>query len=108
MFRDAVISILATIAKQEKVRIRERTIAGLERARRHGRIGGRPKRVVDVQKIQSLRAQGIPWPAIAQKLGVSIATVERRVRDAEGRTTHHEDQQAHRTEARSQDGTIQA
>ena len=33
LFKDAVISILATIAKQERVRLSERTIAGLQRAR---------------------------------------------------------------------------
>lgn len=37
MFRDAVISILAVIAKQERVRLSERTIAGLQRARARGR-----------------------------------------------------------------------
>src|SRR5438045_8781175 len=44
LFKDAVISILATIAKQERIRISERTIAGLQRARLQGRIGGRPDR----------------------------------------------------------------
>ena len=42
VFRDAVLSILATIAKQERIRLSERTIAGLEKARRQGRTGGRP------------------------------------------------------------------
>ena len=42
LFRDAVVSILATIAKQERIRLSERTIAGLERARSQGRVGGRP------------------------------------------------------------------
>jgi DNA invertase Pin-like site-specific DNA recombinase len=32
-FRDAVISIMAVLAKQERIRISERTIAGLQRAR---------------------------------------------------------------------------
>jgi DNA invertase Pin-like site-specific DNA recombinase len=39
MFRDAVISILAVIAKQERVRLSERTLAGLARARSQGRVG---------------------------------------------------------------------
>jgi DNA invertase Pin-like site-specific DNA recombinase len=33
IFKDAVIGILAAVAKQERVRLSERTIAGLERAR---------------------------------------------------------------------------
>jgi DNA invertase Pin-like site-specific DNA recombinase len=34
IFRDAVLSILATIAKQERIRLSERTVAGLQRARK--------------------------------------------------------------------------
>jgi DNA invertase Pin-like site-specific DNA recombinase len=41
MFRDTVLSILATIANQERVSLSERTIAGLERARKQGWTGGR-------------------------------------------------------------------
>jgi DNA invertase Pin-like site-specific DNA recombinase len=51
MFRDAVISILAVIAKQERVRLSERTLAGLERARAQGRVGGRPRIACDRNKM---------------------------------------------------------
>ena len=34
IFKDAVLSILATIAKQERIRLSERTMAGLEKARK--------------------------------------------------------------------------
>ena len=47
IFKDAVLSILATIAKQESIRISERTIAGLEKARKQGRIGERPRLIVN-------------------------------------------------------------
>src|SRR5664280_3517851 len=43
IFKEAVIGILAAVAKQERVRLSERTIAGLERARAQGRVGGRPR-----------------------------------------------------------------
>src|SRR3974390_1709825 len=36
-FRDGVISILACLARQERIRLSERTIAGLEKARALGR-----------------------------------------------------------------------
>src|ERR1035438_5029754 len=62
IFRDAVISIAATLAKQERLKISERTIAGLQRAKRQGRVGGRPRVVVDRERseehtseLQSLR-----------------------------------------------------
>src|SRR3989442_2625887 len=38
MFRDAVIAILATIAKQEHARLSERVVAGLRRAKRAGPV----------------------------------------------------------------------
>jgi DNA invertase Pin-like site-specific DNA recombinase len=41
IFRDAVVSILAVVAKQERVRRSERTKAGLERARARGKMLGR-------------------------------------------------------------------
>jgi DNA invertase Pin-like site-specific DNA recombinase len=77
IFRDAVIGILATIAKQERVRLSERTIAGLERARAKGRIGGRPRLVVNRDKAHQLKAAGSSLAEIAAKLGVSKTTVAR-------------------------------
>ena len=47
MFRDAVIGILAAVAKQERVRRSERTRAGLERARANGKQLGRRRVAVD-------------------------------------------------------------
>jgi DNA invertase Pin-like site-specific DNA recombinase len=77
VFRDAVISILATIAKQERVRRSERTKAGLERVRSLGRLGGRPQVEVDPDRVRELRKAGVSWPAIARRLGVSRTTCQR-------------------------------
>ena len=77
IFRDAVLSILATIAKQERVRLSERTVAGLERARRQGRIGGRPRVVTDRAKIAELCAAGKSLGEIAAKMNLSKTTVAR-------------------------------
>lgn len=41
VFKDAIISLLATLAKQEKIRIRERVIAGLATAKKKGKVLGR-------------------------------------------------------------------
>jgi DNA invertase Pin-like site-specific DNA recombinase len=38
LFKDAVLAMLAVVAKQERVRLSERTIAGLQRARKAGRV----------------------------------------------------------------------
>lgn len=75
IFRDAVIGILAAIAKQEKVRISERTKAGLERAKAKGKILGRPKNNLTAIEVNSLLAAGSSRKEIAQKSNCSEATV---------------------------------
>jgi DNA invertase Pin-like site-specific DNA recombinase len=82
IFRDAIISIAATLAKQERVKISERTIAGLERARREGRVGGRPQRVVDRERLRRLRAAGKSLREISEETGVSVMTASRILRIA--------------------------
>jgi DNA invertase Pin-like site-specific DNA recombinase len=83
MFKDAVISILATIAKQERVRLSERTVAGLERARAKGRVGGRPRVVCDREKVFSLHRSGYSLGKIAAQMDVSKTTVARIVAGAQ-------------------------
>lgn len=80
IFKEAVIGILAAIAKQERVRLSERTIAGLERARAQGRVGGRPKAEDDfrlVARFQKLRETGASTRRIAAELGISPTTVQK-------------------------------
>ncbi len=77
MFRDAVISILAVIAKQERVRLSERTLAGLAVARARGRVGGRPRIQCDRGKVMKLRAGGMSLSGIAGKMKISKTTVHR-------------------------------
>lgn len=84
IFKEALISILATIAKQERVRLSERTVAGLERAKAQGRVGGRPK-AEDADpkllaKIRRLRSQGLSIRAIATETRKSANTVLRLVK----------------------------
>lgn len=77
LFRDAVISILATVAKQERIRLSERTIAGLERAKAQGRVGGRPRVICNREKVLSLRREGCSLGKIAGQLSLSKTTVSR-------------------------------
>lgn len=76
MFRDAVISILAVVAKQERVRLSERTRAGLERAKRQGKTLGRPPVNVSPDAIRELRAQNMSWTTIAKRLGIARSTAQ--------------------------------
>lgn len=75
IFRDAVIGILAAIAKQERIRISERTKAGLERARSKGKTLGRPKTELTASEIQSLLDAGHNRQEIAHKNNCSQATI---------------------------------
>jgi DNA invertase Pin-like site-specific DNA recombinase len=79
LFKDAVISILATIAKQERIRLSERTIAGLQRAKLQGRVGGRPRKEFDHDKLAELRRSGLSTRQIASQIGLSKTTVAKLV-----------------------------
>jgi DNA invertase Pin-like site-specific DNA recombinase len=76
-FRDAVLSILATIAKQERVRLSERVKAGLDRAKAQGKAIGRPKVVVDRDRVVNLRRQGLSHWQICQTVEISRTSVQR-------------------------------
>lgn len=77
IFKDTVISILATIAKQERIRISERVRAGLRNARAKGKKLGRPRTIVDAARIGRLRAQGRTVREIAGELGYSRSLVHK-------------------------------
>lgn len=77
VFRDAVLSILATIAKQERVRLSERTLAGLARARKAGKVLGRPRVICDRQKVIRMREGGYSFGQIAEAMGLAKTTVAR-------------------------------
>lgn len=76
IFKDVIIALLSTLAKQERVRISERVQAGLSKARQHGRIGGRPNLGESkIVKIRKLKNEGMSIVAISKELKVSRGTV---------------------------------
>jgi DNA invertase Pin-like site-specific DNA recombinase len=77
IFKDAVLAILAVIAKQERIRLSERVHAGLARARKQGRVGGRPKLVLDRDRVMALDGDGWTIREIAEEMGVSRASIDR-------------------------------
>ena len=78
-FRDAVIAIMATLAKQERVKRSERTKAGLARVKAAGKRLGRPVRLNGEhhEAVARLRAQGVSFRAIARQLGISLRSAQR-------------------------------
>jgi len=72
---ELMIAIAAWIAKQERIRISERTKAGVARARTQGKHCGRPTRVFRRDRAADLRRQGMSWRAIGRELGVPQSTI---------------------------------
>jgi DNA invertase Pin-like site-specific DNA recombinase len=80
-YKDVFISLRATQAKLEKQRISERTKAGLATARLRGVVLGNRPVAVDLEKLQTLRAQGLNVRKIADILGVSKSTIAVRLQE---------------------------
>jgi len=77
-----VFTVIAAMAELERAIIRERVMAGLEHAERNGTKSGkpvgRPKAVVDGDKVVQLReTEKLSWPEIARKTHSSSGTVRR-------------------------------
>ena len=82
----ATVTILAAVAELERNIIRERIGAGLERARRKGKRLGRPRRVVDVDRVRQLLAEGRSQREIAVALKIPRSTLRAAIgRSASGR-----------------------
>ncbi len=74
VFADAIISLMACLAKQERIRISERTKAGLARIKQQGKNLGRPKTPDKIaKKAKELKMQGLSYSIIAKALNISKA-----------------------------------
>lgn len=75
-----VFHLFAALAEFERNLIRERTRAGLDAARARGRSGGRKKKLSakEIQQVKTLmEAAVLPVKEVAEKFGVSVATLYR-------------------------------
>jgi DNA invertase Pin-like site-specific DNA recombinase len=70
-------NIVAAIAEFERSLIRERVMAGLDRARAQGKQLGRPRAAVDGPRIAKLRREGLSLRQIARQLELSKDAVAR-------------------------------
>lgn len=77
IFKDVVIAMLATLAKQERIRLGERVRAGMARARTQGKQFGRPRVKADRRQIVGWRKAGLSLRTIARQAGISEASVRR-------------------------------
>src|SRR5258708_7185109 len=77
IFKDAVMAIMATVAKQERIAISERTKAGLEAAKRKGVPLGRRRVRIDGALVRQLQAEGKSFEQIAKELKCGVGTAFR-------------------------------
>src|SRR6202049_318181 len=74
-----IFTVLGAVAELERSLIVERVRAGLRNARAKGKTLGRPRVVVDTERITALRAQGLSLRSIASELGTNTASARRAV-----------------------------
>lgn len=82
----AMFQMCGVFAEFERAMIRERVMAGLERARTQGKTLGRPRtpKVVE-KKIRDERRKGKGIKKIARELGIGVSTVQRVVHESMSR-----------------------
>ena len=76
-----VFTVLGAVAELERSLTVERVKAGLRNAKAKGKRLGRPKRVVDAQRVAALRSQGASWKRIAAGMGIGVGTLYRLARE---------------------------
>jgi DNA invertase Pin-like site-specific DNA recombinase len=74
----AMFQMVGVFAEFERAMIQERVKAGLARARKDGKILGRPKVSAEIEdKIRAARKEGQGMLKISRTLGVGVSTVQR-------------------------------
>jgi DNA invertase Pin-like site-specific DNA recombinase len=77
----AMFTIIGAMAELERDVIRERVVAGMEYARRHGTKSGnaigRPRRIFDRIEVARLRTSGLSIEKIARQMRLGVGTVVR-------------------------------
>ena len=79
IFREAIIAILAALAKQERVRIQERVNAGLVRAKAEGKTLGPPRKIFDREKVRAYYSAVQSLRKTAAEFDLSTETVRRTI-----------------------------
>jgi DNA invertase Pin-like site-specific DNA recombinase len=79
-FREAVMAILAVVAKIERQRISERVKAGIARKKLEGHTFGRKPHDIDISILKRMAGEGYSLANMAAALRVSRTTILRRLR----------------------------
>ena len=82
-----IFTIIGAFAEFERNLISERTKAGLDTARRNGKVLGRPRADLDMPTLRKLRANGLAYRAIAKQVGISYGVVYKYLRPVNKRVS---------------------
>jgi DNA invertase Pin-like site-specific DNA recombinase len=82
VMKDVVISVMASMAQQERISISERTKAGLRRAVKEGKTLGRRAVAVDVAKARKMHREGLALRPIAKKMKIAVNTLRHALKSA--------------------------
>jgi DNA invertase Pin-like site-specific DNA recombinase len=66
--------IIGAMGEFERSLIQERVRCGLRNARAKGKKLGRPRAMVNPEKVATLRAEGLSWEKVALRLGIGVGT----------------------------------
>jgi DNA invertase Pin-like site-specific DNA recombinase len=69
--------IIAAMAEFERALIQERVRAGLRNAKNKGQKLGRPRAIVDLEEVATLRGSGASWRTIANQMNLSVGTLHK-------------------------------
>jgi DNA invertase Pin-like site-specific DNA recombinase len=69
--------VIGAMAEFERSLIQERVRSGIAAARARGVTLGRPRSLVDASRIIALRASGVSWREVAERLGIGVGTAVR-------------------------------
>ncbi len=81
-----LLHLVSAFSEFERAVLIERVRSGLAAARRRNVRLGRPKVGFDREKALQLRAQGLSYREVAQQVGVSLATIQRLVKEGVSNT----------------------
>src|SRR5439155_7701504 len=70
-----IFTIIGAVAEMERNLIRERVMAGLDRARREGKTFGRPQVQVTFAEVSTMVREGTSIHSIAKRKGIARSTV---------------------------------
>ena len=73
--------VLGAVGEFERALIRERTKEGIERAKREGKVCNRPRKDVDMKRVEEYISKGLPITEIAAVEHVSYSTLRNRLRE---------------------------